>query len=229
MSSPRVRPGGELASRPLHFIWVVDCSGSMLGEKIRSLNYAIRQTVPDMRSAADDNPNAEFLVRTLKFSTGAQWITATPVKVHDFDWHDLDAGGVTDMGKAFFLLADQLKIPPMSARALPPVLVLLSDGQPTDDYRSPLSALQDLPWGRKAVKIAIAIGQDADEAVLEEFTGNRELVLKANNPQALVKMIKWASTVAKVVSAPPSQRDGSGPVLIDPRNVPQPDDGGDVW
>ena len=23
------RPGGELASRPLHFIWLADCSGSM--------------------------------------------------------------------------------------------------------------------------------------------------------------------------------------------------------
>ena len=23
------RPGGELATRPLHFIWIADCSGSM--------------------------------------------------------------------------------------------------------------------------------------------------------------------------------------------------------
>jgi len=23
------RPGGELASRPLHFFWIADCSGSM--------------------------------------------------------------------------------------------------------------------------------------------------------------------------------------------------------
>lgn len=28
------RPGGELATRPIHFFWVVDCSGSMYGEKI---------------------------------------------------------------------------------------------------------------------------------------------------------------------------------------------------
>ena len=25
------RPGGELATRPLHFIWIADCSGSMSG------------------------------------------------------------------------------------------------------------------------------------------------------------------------------------------------------
>ena len=97
-------------------------------------------------------------------------------------------------------------IPPMTDRALPPVIVLLSDGQPTDDYKKSLDKLLHLPWGKKAVRIAISIGQDADDDVLQQFTGNRELVLQANNPQALVKMIKWASTAASLVSAPASRR-----------------------
>ena len=173
------RPGGELASRPLHFIWVVDCSGSMYGEKIGTVNHAIQSTIPEMADAAKDNPNAQLLVRTLKFSTGASWVTTAPVPIEDFAWDDLDAGGVTDLGKAFEMLAAQLTIPPMSERALPPVLVLLSDGQPTDDYKKSLDKLLHLPWGKKAVRIAISIGQDADDDVLEQFTGNRELVLQA--------------------------------------------------
>lgn len=229
MAEKLKRPGGEIANRPLHFVWIVDCSGSMAGDKIQSLNYAIRQTIPDMKTAADDNPTAQLLVRTVKFSTGAQWVTAAPLEIDDYDWNDLIASGVTDLGKAFELVADQLKIPPMSERALPPVLILLSDGQPTDDYKKGLTVLQGLPWGKKSVKIAISIGQDADNAVLEEFTGNKELVLQANNPQALVKMIKWASTVARVVSAPPSQKAGDGPVVIDMNNIPKPDVGGNVW
>ena len=37
------RPGGELATRPLHFIWIADCSGSMsVDGKIQALNTAIR-------------------------------------------------------------------------------------------------------------------------------------------------------------------------------------------
>ncbi|MDW8300804.1 MAG: tellurium resistance protein, partial [Anaerolineae bacterium] len=36
------RPGGALANRPLHFFWVVDCSGSMAGDKIQSLNTAAK-------------------------------------------------------------------------------------------------------------------------------------------------------------------------------------------
>lgn len=38
------RPGGEMATRPLHFIWIADCSGSMgIDGKIQALNNAIRE------------------------------------------------------------------------------------------------------------------------------------------------------------------------------------------
>lgn len=147
-----------------------------------------------MRSAADNNPNAQLLIRALQFSSGASWITSSPVPVEDYGWEDMDANGLTELGKAFDLLAAQLSIPPMPERALPPVIVLLSDGQPTDDYKKSMEKLKKRPWFRKAVKIAISIGQDADDEVLIEFAGNKELVLQANNATALAKMIKWAST-----------------------------------
>ena len=236
------RPGGELASRPLHFIWAVDCSGSMYGDKIGAVNHAIQSTIPDMADAAKENPNAQLLVRTLKFSTGASWVTTTPIPIEDFAWDDLDASGLTDLGKAFEMIAAQLTIPPMSERALPPVIVLLSDGQPTDDYKKSLDKLLHLPWGKKAVRIAIAIGQDADNDVLEQFTGNKELVLQANNPQALVKMIKWASTAASMVSAPASRPNDmidlkkdapatNADLMLDMNNIPDTDevDADDVW
>ena len=245
MAEQLKRPGGELASRPLHFFWLVDCSGSMYGEKIGTVNHAIQSTIPEMVDAAKNNPNAQLMVRTLKFSTGASWVTPNPVNIEDFAWNDLDAGGVTDLGKAFELLAGQLTIPPMTDRALPPVIVLLSDGQPTDDYKKALDNLLHLPWGRKAVRIAISIGQDADDDILQEFTGNRELVLQANNPEALVKMIKWASTAASLVSAPASRpkdiadapaptgapNDTNAPLVLDMNNIPDPATVGanDVW
>ena len=199
------RPGGELATRPIHFFWVVDCSGSMYGEKIGIVNNTIQECIPEMRSAADNNPNAQLLIRALQFSSGASWITSSPVPVEDYGWEDMDANGLTELGKAFDLLAAQLSIPPMPERALPPVIVLLSDGQPTDDYKKSMEKLKKLPWFRKAVKIAISIGQDADDEVLIEFAGNKELVLQANNATALAKMIKWASTTASMVSAPSSK------------------------
>lgn len=200
------RPGGGLASRPLHFFWVVDCSGSMSGLKIGTVNNAIRETLPDMRDSANDNPNAQLLIRALKFSDTASWVSPDAVDVENFAWNDLSAdGGMTNIGEAFELLAGQLSIPPMSTRALPPVIVILSDGQATDDYKKSLNKLLSLPWGKKSVRIAIAIGSDADQDMLRKFTGNDELVIFVDNATKLVKAIKWASTVAASVSAPSSQ------------------------
>jgi uncharacterized protein YegL len=231
-----MRPGGELATRPLHFIWMADCSGSMAVDgKIQSLNNAIKEAIPNMQAVADENPNAQVLVRAIKFSDGAQWHVSQPTDIADFKWEDLSAGGVTSMGKALDMVAEQLKMPPMSDRALPPVLVLISDGQPTDDYAGGIKALMAEPWGKKAVRIAIAIGEDADQEVLRKFIGNPELKpLQANNPEALVKYINWVSTaVLRSASSPPSQTfDNSTPGT----NVPIPviPDGGptsadDVW
>lgn len=115
------------------------------------------------------------------------------------------------MGKALSMVAEQLKIPPMESRAVPPVLLLISDGQPTDDFEKGLRDLMSVPWGKKSVRLAIAIGKDADTNVLQRFIGNPEIKpLKAHNPEQLTKYIKLASTSAiKAVSAPPSKPSGS--------------------
>ena len=197
-------PGGALANRPLHFFWMVDCSSSMAGDRIGAVNHAIQECIEPMREEAAGNPNAQLYIHTLKFASGASWVTAEPVPIEEFAWEDVEANGITDMGKAFELLAGQLSMPPMPARALPPVIVLLTDGNPTDDWKRPLEKLLKMPWGKKAVKVAIAIGKDAERSVLEAFTGNSEAVLDAGNPEVLTHFIKWASTVASAVSNPTS-------------------------
>lgn len=197
-------PGGALANRPLHFFWMVDCSSSMAGDRIGAVNHAIQECIEPMREEAAGNPNAQLYIHTLKFASGASWVTAEPVPIEEFAWEDVEANGITDMGKAFELLAGQLSMPPMPARALPPVIVLLTDGNPTDDWKRPLEKLLKMPWGKKAVKVAIAIGKDAKRSVLEAFTGNPEAVLDAGNPEVLTHFIKWASTVASAVSNPTS-------------------------
>jgi uncharacterized protein YegL len=196
-------PGGQITSRPLYFFWIVDCSGSMgFDGKIQALNNAITEAVPHMKEIAENQPHADVQIRVLAFSSGAQWIAqSTPVA--QFRWTDLGADGETDLGRALSMVADELRVPPMSDRALPPVLVLISDGQPTDDYRTGLDQLMREPWGRKAVRLAIAIGRDADLDVLSRFIGNPEIrPLAAHSPEELVHYIKWASTIVAPVSQP---------------------------
>lgn len=110
----------------------------------------------------------------------------------------------TDMGRAVELLAKELSMPPMPQRALPPVNVLISDGKPTDYFADAMQKLLTLPWGKKSLRIAIGIGRDADIATLRQFISNEEIEpLIAYEPDELIRMIRWASSVALKQSSRP--------------------------
>lgn len=200
------RPGGEIASRPLCFFWLADCSGSMAHDgKIQALNNAAREALPHMRDVAAGNPHARPLLRVMRFATGAEWVTPEAIAIEDFSWPELQAGGVTSLGAALGLLARELQSPTMPQRALPPVLVLVSDGQPTDDFEAGLAALGAAPWGAKAVRLGIAIGRDADHEVLARFIADPAVpILEANAPEALVRQMRWASTIGLASASSPT-------------------------
>jgi uncharacterized protein YegL len=200
------RPGGELASRPLHFIWMLDCSNSMKGNKIEALNNAIRETIPAMQQAARTNPEAAVLVRAVTFNSSVEWHIAEPIPVERFRWQNVTASGETHLGDALHLVTEVLRVPPMEKRALPPVLALVTDGQPTDDWRSGLKGLLQEEWGRASTRLAVAIGRDANFQVLQEFT-TKEKIFSVNNTTGLVECIEWVSrSVGKadpaVIAAP---------------------------
>ncbi len=216
-------PGGEISKRELHFIWIVDCSGSMRDDgKIQALNYAIREALPHMQREAENNINADLLVSALKFSTGAQWIIP-PTRVNDFKWTDIEVKGETDMGQAMILLSEILHIPPMTNRGLPPVLVLISDGQPTDNFEDGLLKLMKEPWGKKAIRVSIAIGEDANQDVLQKFIGDAERQpLLAKNPESLTAYIKWVSTVIQSASARPKSQEKNMLETVSNVDIPKP-------
>src|ERR1700744_1502230 len=211
-----VRPGGEYAGRPLHVIWLLDCSGSMaISGKIEALNNAIREVVPAMRKAAEGNPEVQFYVRVIRFSSGATWHIAQPTLLSDFKWVDLHAEGETDLGQAFALLTEEMSNMPADARMLPPQIVLISDGKPTDDWKGALQALLNVPWGRRAVRQAIAIGQDADQETLRKFVDNPERpVLRVDNAEQMARYFRDVSTA--VHARPPAREAAAAPVMSSP-------------
>lgn len=229
-------PDVKLARRPLHFIYICDCSGSMGGSKMQSLNQAIRQSLPAMADVARDNPEAQLLVRAVCFSDHARWHIAdpTPVEALEHGWRDLEARGLTAMGEALKLVAQALRTPPMEQRALPPVLVLISDGAPTDDYYGGLQTLLQEPWARKAVRLAIAIGYDANIEDLQKFIGPEPSTvdeaertamrpLQANDARTLARYIKWASTAVVNAASRPVSSIGGDRAPSSTSNVPIPD------
>ncbi len=208
------RPGAKLAARPLHFVFVLDSSGSMAADgKIDALNTAINDALPAVRALADQNPFVEILIRAVSFSDGARWHLPTATPAHDVSWAPVQAGGYTDLGAALSLVSEVLTVPPMNTRAFPPVIVLISDGQPTDDYQAGLQALMDQPWGRRAVRVAIAIGSDADLDVLNEFIDDPAIApFSAHDPEQLAYLVRFVSTAASQLASSPAGEAASRPL-----------------
>lgn len=228
-------PLGSPARKQLHLFLVADCSSSMSGEKIQTLNRAVKEALFELRNAQDSNPFTDVLVRSISFADGAQWHIGNPTPVRDVSWLDLQASGVTKLGAAIDLLADALTPEKMGRRNLPPVVILLSDGAPTDAWEEPLRRLNSSAWGKpgRTTRVAFAIGKDADKDVLGDFTGNPETVLDVKNPGQMVQLLKWATvTLSSYVSqggsvAPNAQ---GTPLLPPPPAVSAGGQGNDdVW
>jgi len=182
--------------------YVVDTSGSMTGEKIGSVNSAMEEAItvdlPDISTANDD---AEIRVAIMQFSSGCSWITPSsgPIGIGDVIWNDLHAGGLTDLGAACTELDKKLsrnEFLESQTGAYAPVILLFSDGGPTDNWEKNLEQLKKNNWFKHAIKIAIAIGEDADKAVLATFTGTPESVITVNDKHTLKALIRKVSVRA---------------------------------
>ena len=188
----------------------------MRGKKIATLNQAIREAVPEIRKAVASYPQVDIGMRAIKFSDDAVWhIGPDPVGIDDFTWTDLETEGLTSTAKALRLLAGELSIEQMPRRGLPPVCILISDGfctDPTAEYDAAIAELNKLPWGIKAVRLAIAIGDESDynETELLKFVNQKNVgLLKAHTPEELLGYIKWASVSASVASSRGRSRDAA--------------------
>jgi uncharacterized protein YegL len=168
------------------------------------LSYALLTALPDLKEAASENPEIDVRVRVLAFGSTAHWLTSGPVPTDELVWPDLAAHGHTAMGAALEMVADTLTEAAAGTRQLPPVLVLASDGYPTDDAAAGLRALMATPEGAAATRIAIAIGSDAGLGVLNRFIANPALPpLCASNAAELAQHIRWATTApVKAASSP---------------------------
>jgi len=185
--------------------FIVDTSGSMEGSKIGSVNTSIREVLPEIQDMSDDNNDAEIKIAALEFSSGAKWITANgPVEAGQFHWNDLDAAGTTDLGAACRALNEKLSTKAFMKEATgsyAPALFLITDGDPTDDWQKGLDLLWQNNWFKNGIRVALAIGEDANKDVLVAFTGSKETVLEAHNSKMLMKIISFVSVRASQVAS----------------------------
>ena len=143
-----------------------------------------------------------MLVRVIKFDNHATWHIEQPTPVASVRWQPLrcEERALTHMGAALRLMASVLTVDRMERRALRPALILVTDGISTDDFDTALAELLATPGGAAAIRIAIAIGQDARHEQLVKFADASIPVLHAAGAEEIPDLLMAVSIAVSRLS-----------------------------
>lgn len=192
-----------VARKSMVMFFLIDTSGSMEGRSIAAVNDAMREVLPDIQDISNNNADAKIKLAVMSFSSGTNWETTEPQDLDSYRWKDLEAGGVTDMGAAFRELNSKLDRNAFlqdPAGVKMPVIILISDGEPTDDFREGLKVLQQNKWYKRSLKVALGV-DDANMDVMEEFTGSCESAIYLRDKSNLKKLIRIVSVTSSTVGS----------------------------
>lgn len=146
--------------------------------KIQILNQAAREMIDSF--SAEEKMETEFLVSIIVFGNNAS-LHLPPTAASSVKWTEMTAGGCTAMGEAFktakAMIEDKDVVP---SRAYRPTVVLVSDGQPTDDWQGPLESLTTQGRSAKCFFMAMGIGEGPGTQVLERFISKTPTLAEVN-------------------------------------------------
>lgn len=192
----------SVSKKSLVIFFLIDTSGSMKGTKMGELNTVMEELIPEIRRVGEADTDVKVAVLT--FANSVMWMYSEPVSIEDFEWTRLRADGVTSMGEAFRELSIRmsrnsfLSSPSLS---FAPVIFLMTDGYPSDDYKSGLEALQKNSWYKFGLKAALGIGKEANDDMLAEFTGTKDTVVHAYSGGQLAQMIKIIAVTSSQIGS----------------------------
>ncbi|MDE5771232.1 MAG: VWA domain-containing protein [Ruminococcus sp.] len=192
----------SVSKKSLVIFFLIDTSGSMKGTKMGELNTVMEELIPEIRRVGEADTDVKVAVLT--FSNSVMWMYSEPISIEDFEWTRLRADGVTSMGEAFRELSIRmsrnsfLSSPSLS---FAPVIFLMTDGYPSDDYKAGLEALQKNSWYKFGLKAALGIGKEANDDMLAEFTGTKDTVVHAYSGGQLAQMIKIIAVTSSQIGS----------------------------
>lgn len=201
-------------SRRLPVYLLLDVSGSMAGDPIEAVKHGVRALISELRGDPQALETAYLSVIT--FNSSARQVSPL-TELMLFREPQITAGGATALGAALRLLTDCIKTEVRKSTETQkgdwkPLVFLLTDGAPTDDWRE---AAAELKATKPANIIACAAGACADTTVLKEIT---ESVLLMNNLSAgdLAQFFAWVSSSVKMSSKSLDSKPGANIELPPP-------------
>ena len=110
------------------------------------------------------------------------------------------------MGAAFEItrqiMEDKDQLP---SRAYQPIIILVSDGLPTDEWEEQFKELCQSDRAKSSPRFAMAIGNDADENMLKHFMNDREAPLFKGNARDIHRFFRAVTMYTQGLSRNPEE------------------------
>lgn len=186
-------------TRRLPVYLLIDTSGSMFGEPIEAVRNGIQLLQSSL--AADPYALETAWISIITFDTVAKQITPL-TEMPSFVPPTIEATGCTALGGALKLLVECVK--KEVRRSTPdvkgdwrPLVFIMTDGVPTDDYQTGIEAVKQLHLG---TIVGCCVGPHADDKVLKMITED-VVSLETADTSTLRQFFKWISTTVSTKSA----------------------------
>jgi len=157
--------------RRLPVYLLLDCSGSMMGEPIEQVKNGVQVMVSSLRNNPQAIETAYLSIITFD-SSARQLIPLT--ELANFQMKEIQASGTTSLGEALKIVSNAIdsevtKTTPETKGDWKPLVFIMTDGLPTDDWKS---GLEEFKKRKTGVVVGCAAGNNADTNVLKHITEN---------------------------------------------------------
>ena len=200
-------------------ILMKDKSGSMAGKAIQEQADAVQTFIEALED--DDYARTSVELSIVAFNESVEVIHDFSAVDNIYIENNLVAEGLTYMGKAVNYGIDSLltKIREYKSKGIlyrAPLLVLISDGIPSDDITAATERNTDLISRGKLTFLGIGVGDNADMQELKRFNPNGNVV-KSPTFEDLKELLVWVSYSLSAASQAGPGEEVENHVELDPK------------